>query len=152
MADWDPEAFENSVLADMRAHGGQVTEGWMKGEPVLFLTSTGAKTGLARRNILNFSRDGDAYVVAGTAGGAPTDPKWVGNVRANPTVSVEADGRVFEGQATVAEGDSNEERSRLWNQHVATIPRFAGYPEQTGRAIPMVRITPTSTTGDNRAP
>lgn len=142
MADWDPEAFENAVLADVRAHGGQVTEGWMTGEPVLFLTSTGLKSGLPRRHILNFSRDGDAYVVAGTAGGAPTDPKWVANVRANATVSVEADGRVFEGTATVAEGDSNSERLRLWNQHVATIPRFADYPEQTGRAIPMVRITP----------
>ena len=126
----------------MRAHGGQVTQGGMKGEPVLFLTMTGAKTGLVRRTVLNFSRDGDAYVVAGTAGGAPTDPKWVANVRANPTVSVEADGRVFEGQATVAEGAANPERTRLWDQHVATIPRFAGYPEQTGRAIPMVRITP----------
>ena len=142
MPDWDPEAFANALLADMRAHGGQVTQGGMKGEPVLFVTATGAKTGLARRNVLNFSRDGDAYVVAGTAGGAPTDPKWVANVRANPTVSVEADGRVFEGHAAVAEGESNPERIRLWNQHVATIPRFGVYPEQTGRAIPMVRITP----------
>lgn len=123
-------------------HDGQVTEGWMKGEPVLFLTSTGAKTGLSRRHILNFSRDGDAYVVAGTAGGAPTDPKWVANVRTNPTVSVEADGRVFEGTAAVAEGALNPERLRLWSMHVATIPRFGGYPEHTGRAIPMVRITP----------
>ena len=142
MPDWDPEAYENALLADMRAHGGQVTEGGMKGEPVLFLTSTGAKTGQPRRRVLNFSRDGDAYVVAGTAGGAPTDPKWVANVRANPTVSVEGEGRVFEGQAAVAEGGSNPERIRLWNQHVATIPRFGAYPEQTGRAIPMVRITP----------
>lgn len=142
MPDWDPEAYENAMLEDLRAHGGQVTQGGMKGEPVLFLTSTGAKTGVSRRRVLNFSRDGDAYVVAGTAGGAPTDPKWLANVRANPTVSVEADGRVFEGEASVAEGASNAERMRLWKQHVATIPRFAGYPEQTGRAIPMVRITP----------
>jgi deazaflavin-dependent oxidoreductase (nitroreductase family) len=142
MPDWDPEAYENALLADIRAHGGQVTDGGMKGEPVMFLTTTGAKTGQPRRRVLNFSRDGDAYVVAGTAGGAPTDPKWVANVSANPIVSVEADGRVFEGAAAVEEGESNPERVRLWNQHVATIPRFGAYPEQTGRAIPMVRITP----------
>jgi deazaflavin-dependent oxidoreductase (nitroreductase family) len=142
MPDWDPEAFQSALLADMRAHGGQVTQGGMKGEPVLFMTYTGVKSGLERRTVLNFSRDDDAYVVAGTAGGAPTDPKWVANVRANPMVSVEADGGVFEGLATVAENELNPERIRLWNQHVATIPRFGAYPEKTGRAIPMVRITP----------
>ena len=29
----------------------------------------------------------------------------------------------------------------LWNGHVAAFPRFASYPEQTGRVIPMVRLT-----------
>src|SRR5262245_7433564 len=106
MPDWDPDAFENALIDDMRAHGGQVTQGGMKGEPVLVLTSTGAKTGQPRRRILNFSRDGEAYVVAGTAGGAPTDPKWLANVEANPTVSIEADGAVFEGEATVEIGAS----------------------------------------------
>jgi hypothetical protein len=33
------------------------------------------------------------------------------------------------------------ERDRLWTQHAATLPWFAGYPEQTGRVIPMVRLT-----------
>lgn len=143
MPDWDPDAYETALLEDIRAHGGRVTQGGLKGEPVMFLTMTGAITGLPRRRVLNFSRDGDAYVVAGTAGGAPTDPKWISNVRAHPEVSVEADGRVFEGQATVVEGASNPERVRLWEQHVATIPRFAAYPAQAGRAIPMVRISPT---------
>jgi hypothetical protein len=30
----------------------------------------------------------------------------------------------------------------FWDQHVAVLPHFAGYPEQTAREIPMVRITP----------
>jgi hypothetical protein len=39
---------------------------------------------------------------------------------------------------TITEGP---ERDRLWGQHVATLPWFADYPAQTGRVIPMVRIT-----------
>ncbi|MCI0347369.1 MAG: nitroreductase family deazaflavin-dependent oxidoreductase [Chloroflexi bacterium] len=147
MSDSDPEAYENALLEDMRSHGGKVTTGFLKGESVMALTSTGARTGQLRRRILNFSRDGEAYVVAGTAGGAPKDPHWISNVRVNPEVSVEADGRVFEGMASVAAGESNPERIRLWDQHVAAIPRFAAYPEQAGRPIPMVRITPGETTG-----
>jgi hypothetical protein len=27
-------------------------------------------------------------------------------------------------------------------RHVAALPHFAAYPEQTGRVIPIVRITP----------
>ena len=34
------------------------------------------------------------------------------------------------------------ERDRLWDQHVATLPWFADYPEQSGRTIPVIRLTP----------
>jgi len=139
MTDSDAAAFEDAMIADMRAHGGKVTSGPLAGDPLLIMTSKGARSGERRRAILNFSRDGEAYVVAGTAGGAPTDPAWKSNVAANPDVSVEAEGRTFEATASVAEG---ADRDRLWDRHVATIPRFAAYPEQTGRTIPMVRLTP----------
>jgi len=49
------------------------------------------------------------------------------------------DGRTFEATASVAEG---ADRDRLWDQHVAPHPQFADYPAQTGRVIPMVRLTP----------
>jgi hypothetical protein len=56
-------------------------------------------------------------------------------------VTVEVEGRTFPATASFAEGT---ERDRLWDQHVAALPRFAGYPEQSGRVIPMVRLTPVS--------
>jgi deazaflavin-dependent oxidoreductase (nitroreductase family) len=140
MTDRDPATFENDLIADMRAHGGAVTTGPLVGDPLLILTSKGAKTGEPRRAILTFTRDGADYVVAGSAGGSPTDPAWLPNVRANPEVSIEAEGRTFEATAAVADGT---DRDRLWDQHVAALPKFAAYPEQSGRVIPMVRITPT---------
>lgn len=139
MTDWDPAAFEDNLIADMRAHGGEVTTGPLAGEPLLVMTSTGAKSGEARRAIVNFSRDGGDYAIAGSAAGRPNDPAWVANIRANPNVTVEADGRTFEATAAVADG---ADQDRLWGQHVATLPKFAGYPEQSGRVIPMVRLTP----------
>jgi len=132
--------WEDQLIADMRAHGGAVTGGPLAGHPLLIMTSTGAKSGEARRAILTFSRNGDDYVIAGSAAGAPTDPAWLANVAANPEVTVEAEGRTFKATASVAAG---ADRDRLWDGHVAVNPHFAAYPEQSGRVIPMVRLTPS---------
>lgn len=132
--------WEDQLIADMRAHGGAVTGGPLAGHPLLIMTSTGAKSGEARQAILTFSRDGDDYVIAGSAAGAPTDPAWLANVAANPEVTVEAEGRTFKATASVAAG---ADRDRLWDGHVAVNPHFAAYPEQSGRVIPMVRLTPS---------
>jgi deazaflavin-dependent oxidoreductase (nitroreductase family) len=123
----------------MRAHGGKVTTGPLAGNPLLVMTSKGAKSGEPRRAILTFTRDNGDFVVAGSASGAPTDPSWVHNVEVNPNVSVEAEGRTFEATATVAKP---ADRDRLWERHVAALPNFAAYPEQSGRVIPMVRLKP----------
>jgi deazaflavin-dependent oxidoreductase (nitroreductase family) len=139
MADWDPDAFETALLADMRANDGAVTSGPLAGHPLLIMTATGAKSGQPRRSVLTWSRDGEDYVVAGTAGGAPTPPSWIANLRTNPSVTIEVGNRTDEATATIVEG---AERDRLWAQHVAALPHFADYPEQTGRVIPMVRLTP----------
>jgi deazaflavin-dependent oxidoreductase (nitroreductase family) len=141
MTDDAAAKWEDDLIADMRAHDGAVTSGPLAGHPLLIMTSTGARTGASRRAILTFSRDGDDYVVAGSAGGAPTNPSWLPNVAANPDVEVEAEGRTFRAKATVAEG---ADRDRLWDGHVAMNPHFAAYPEQTGRVIPMVRLTPVA--------
>jgi len=133
--------WEDDLIADLRAHEGVVTNGPLTGQSLLIMTSTGAKTGESRRAILTWSRDGGDYVVAGTAGGSKSDPAWLPNVRANPTVTVEAEGRA-PAAATATVVDDATERARLWDQHVAALPHFAAYPEQTGRVIPMVRLTP----------
>lgn len=136
----DTKAFEDALIDDMRAHSGQVTTGPLAGHPILVMRSRGAKTGDERRAILTFSRDGDDYVVAGTAGGSPTDPAWIHNVAEHPDVDLEAENRTFGATATLL--PDGPERDRLWDQHVSRLPWFADYPEQTGRLIPMVRLTP----------
>jgi deazaflavin-dependent oxidoreductase (nitroreductase family) len=137
---WDRDAFENAMIDDMRAHGGIVTSGPLAGHPLLVMTSTGAKSGEPRRAILTYTQDSGDYVVAGTAGGSPTTPAWVHNVDVNHDVTIEVGNEV--GPATASVVADRAERDRLWDQHVAALPNFADYPKQTGRLIPMIRITP----------
>ena len=135
----DVSTFEDQLIADMRANDGKVLSGPLAGHPLLVMTSRGAKTGAPRRALLTYHRDGDDYIVAGTAGGSKTDPAWLHNVEADPGVTVEVDNQQFDATATtVVEGP---ERDRLWDDHVKALPWFADYPAQTGRLIPMVRLT-----------
>lgn len=132
-------AWEEALIADFRTNGGRPSGGPLKGHPLLLMYSTGAKTGERRRSILTYSRDGDAYIVAGTAGGSKTAPAWIANVTADPQVTLEVANETFLTAASLAEG---EERDRLWAQHVRQLPWFADYPAQVGgRIIPMVRLT-----------
>jgi deazaflavin-dependent oxidoreductase (nitroreductase family) len=137
MTDWDPEAFTRAVVADMRANNGEVTTGPMAGRPLLLLTTRGAKTGAQREAILTYTRDGDRWVVAATKSGAPTNPAWYYNLRANPIVDVEAGGESFRARATET---GPEERERLWARHVAARPEFADYPAMSGRTIPVITL------------
>jgi deazaflavin-dependent oxidoreductase (nitroreductase family) len=141
MADTEVTTWEDQLIEEMRANGGKVTQGPLAGHPLLILTSRGARSGQPRRAILTYTRDGDDLIVAGTAGGSPTTPSWVYNVEADSLVGVEADNKTFDATAQVIKRGS--ERDRLWEQHVAALPWFAPYPEQTGRVIPMVRLTRT---------
>jgi deazaflavin-dependent oxidoreductase (nitroreductase family) len=133
----DYEAFSQMLIADIRSHGGQVTSGPMAGRPLMILTTTGAKTGESRTAIVTVTRDGDRYVIAASKSGAPTNPAWFHNLRANPEVIVEYGGETFKARATVATGD---ERDRLWDQHARERPEFREYPKITDRVIPMILL------------
>jgi len=131
--------YNDSLIEQLRANGGAIAAGPMAGRPLLVLTTTGARTGMSREAVLTFTRDGDRYVVAGTAGGSPTTPAWVHNVAANPVVLVEAKGRRFRARGTIVD---DAKRRRLWDAHVAERPEFAEYPERSGRTIPVITLEP----------
>ena len=96
--------WEDNMIADLRANGGKPSAGPLAGEDLLVLHTIGAKTGEQRRAILSYTRDGDDYVVAGTANGSPTDPGWVRNIQANPRVTFDIGARAIPASATIAEG------------------------------------------------
>jgi deazaflavin-dependent oxidoreductase (nitroreductase family) len=134
MDDWT-----KALMADLRSTGG-VSSGPLAGKPHLIMTSTGARTGEPREAVLSFVRDGEKFVVAGTAGGSPTDPAWVHNVTANPDVKVEAQLRTFHARAHVVTDDVTYRR--LWDALVESRPDFAAYPAKSGRKIPVITLEP----------
>ena len=126
--------FNEKIIGEFRANGGKVG-GPFEGAPLLLLHTTGAKTGRTRVKPLAYRRDGDRLVVFGTKGGAPTNPEWYYNVRANPRVTVEVGSDRFEADATVAPPD---ERDRIWRLQTRDVPVFADYQQKTDRTIPVV--------------
>jgi deazaflavin-dependent oxidoreductase (nitroreductase family) len=132
--------WEDNLIADLRANGGKPSAGPLAGEDLLVLHTTGAKTGEQRRAVLSYTRDGDDFIVAGTANGRPTDPAWIRNIQASPRVAFDIGATAKQATATIAEG---AERERLWAGHVKVLPRFGDYPAKVGgRIIPVVRLTP----------
>ena len=137
----DAQAWEEMLIADVRANGGRPSQGPLAGHPIMLLYTTGAKSGERRRSIVTYSSDADGYVIAGTnSGNRSKHPAWLANIHANPGVQIEVANEVLEAMATEATG---AERDRLWAQHVTQLPWFGKYPDQiTERTIPIVRLTP----------
>jgi deazaflavin-dependent oxidoreductase (nitroreductase family) len=131
--------FNEQLIADMRAHGGEPTSGPFLGRPVLILSSVGARSGQHRETPLAYTRDGEGYVVIASMGGAPNNPAWYHNLVANPAVTVEVLGRKFEARARVTEGS---ERDRLFRHQADRMPNFYEYQKRTHRQIPVIVLEP----------
>jgi len=129
--------WTQTLMADLRSTG-EISSGPLAGKPHLIMTSIGARTGQPREAILSFIRDGEKYVVAGTASGAPKDPAWVHSVEVDPMVKVEAKGRTFQARAQVVADEATYQRLR--NAHVESRPDFAAYPAKAGRKIPVITL------------
>lgn len=137
----DAQAWEEQLIADLRANGGRPSQGPLAGHPLMLLWTTGAKSGLRRRSILTYSKDADGFVITGTNGGnRAKHPSWLANILADPNVTVEVANETMDATATEVTGP---ERDSLWDQHVVQNPWFGKYPEQiTERVIPVVRVAP----------
>jgi deazaflavin-dependent oxidoreductase (nitroreductase family) len=110
------------------------------GLPVILVTHIGSKTGAIRKTPLMRVKDGDSYVLVGSQGGAPKDPVWVHNLRANPQIDLRDHTVVLPMQ--VREVKDSAERDRLWALAVAAFPPYADYQARTARQIPLFVASP----------
>ena len=110
------------------------------GLPCILFTHTGNKSGSIRKTPLMRVKDGDNYVLVASVGGAPEDPVWVHNLRANPTIELRDETVVR--TMRVREVTDAHERARLWNLAVAAFPPYADYQTKTTRQIPLFLATP----------
>ncbi len=126
--------------------GGRIG-GKMNGGDVLLLTTTGRKSGKQRTIPLIYIRDGSAYVITASAGGADKHPGWFFNVRSNPQATIQVKDKRIQVMAEVA---GPEKKPELWARLLEVAPAFAGYQKRTHREIPMVILNPVDERGEKR--
>jgi deazaflavin-dependent oxidoreductase (nitroreductase family) len=106
------------------------------GRPMLLLRTVGRRTSQPRTAALLYVRDGDAYVVIASKGGAPRHPGWFHNLTAWPDAEIQVGRERIPVRARVAEG---EERARLWARaDEINRGQYATYQSRTQRVIPVV--------------
>jgi deazaflavin-dependent oxidoreductase (nitroreductase family) len=110
------------------------------GLPVVIVTHKGHKTGAIRKTPLMRVKDGHSYVLVGSQGGAPKDPAWVHNLRADPHIELRDEAVVR--PMDVREIKDATERARLWKLAVAAYPPYADYQAKTERQIPLFVAEP----------
>ncbi len=132
MNDWNAQ-----VIAEFRANDGKVAQ--FGDAPLVILHTVGAKSGEIREiPLVALDNEQGLYVFASKAG-APTNPDWYHNLRANPQITVEYGTESF--VADVVELPEDEGQARLQEQ-AAIMPQFGDYVTSAApRVIPAFAIT-----------
>lgn len=131
MSDWNTQ-----VMQEFRANGGKVAQ--FGDAPLVILHTIGAKSGEVREIPLVALVEDDAMVVFASKAGAPTNPDWAYNLRANPRITVEYGTESF--AADVVELPEAEGQARLRSQ-ADLMPQFGEYVTKAApRVIPAFAI------------
>src|SRR5215472_6155574 len=137
MANWN-----DTIIEEFHSKAGRGVGPF--GDQLILLTTVGARSGRERTSPVMYHRAGEGYVVVASKAGAPDNPAWYGNLKANPVARVEvgtATGlETFEVRAREAEG---EERDRIYADRVAIAPGFGEYQRKTSRQIPVMILERT---------
>jgi deazaflavin-dependent oxidoreductase (nitroreductase family) len=115
----------------------------MQGQPLVLLTTMGAKSGKERKALLGRFDDMEhpgAWLVVGSNGGAARHPGWCHNLIANPDRAW----ATVDKEKTRVRADSVEgvEYQVAWDRIVSLAPGYGSYLEKTDRHIPIIRLAP----------
>jgi deazaflavin-dependent oxidoreductase (nitroreductase family) len=136
-ADWNRQVIET-----FRANNG-VVGGHFEGKRLVLLHHVGRRTGQERVTPLVAARDGEAYLVCGSLGGAPQDPVWVANIEAGAgRTTIETDGGAPVAVATTVVRSDAPEWPRLYGIWADYWPDSKQYEANTSRKFPIVRLEP----------
>ncbi len=136
-----PREWVRNQVALYEGSGG--TEGLTlrdTGLPVVIVTNRGNKTGAIRKTPLMRVVDGANYVLVGSKGGAPENPEWVYNLRADQDVEIRDKAEVF--KMRVREIVDEAELDRLWEIAIEAYPPYADYKLKTARTIHVFLAEP----------
>ncbi|WP_370328878.1 nitroreductase family deazaflavin-dependent oxidoreductase [Mycolicibacterium hippocampi] len=129
--------FNRAIVEEFRANGGKVG-GPFEGATLLLLHTTGAKTGKTRLSPLAYLTVDEKMLIIGSYAGAPKDPAWVHNLRANPRAYIEVGTDAYDVAVRELPAD---ERDATYPKITELAPVFAEYQAKTARAIPLFELT-----------
>ncbi|PJJ62024.1 nitroreductase/quinone reductase family protein [Compostimonas suwonensis] len=132
--------FNDQIISEFRANGGRVETGGF-GSSLVLLHTIGAKTGEERISpVMAIAPDAASWLIVASAAGAPRNPAWYSNLRANPEVAIESGSDVVEVLATELTGSEYDD---AWNAFVSRSPGFDDYKKRVNgaRHIPVLRLT-----------
>jgi len=108
-----------------------------KPHKALYLETTGSKSGKTRGVALPFFVIDGKRLIVGSKGGAPEDPAWAKNLRANPEAVVYIKRRKHQVLARFLQGSEREEYFNQLKSRTAGYPR---YEKLTTREIPVIEL------------
>ena len=88
--------------------------------------------------MMYFPQEDGRMVVVASNEGAPENPAWYHNLKANPRTDVEVAAETFPVVVTEITG---EERNAVWAGILAMLPALAEFQKMTSRTIPLLRLT-----------
>ncbi len=131
--------WNKQIIAEFRANGGKVG-GQFEGASMILVHHVGAKSGVERVSPMVYFPDGGRMLIVASAAGAPKNPDWYHNLKANPRVDVEVGTETF---PVVVEELPPAERDEKWAHITSAAPGFAEYQEKTSRVIPVLALSRT---------
>ncbi len=140
--DYEPSALgwvRDQVELYETSGGTQGTTLRETGLPVVIITNRGARSGKLRKTPVMRVEHGGRYAAVASRGGAPTNPVWYYNLRADPQVELQDGPRK---QDMTAREVTGEERAEWWERAVAAYPPYAEYQQRTTRQIPVFVLEP----------
>jgi deazaflavin-dependent oxidoreductase (nitroreductase family) len=129
-------AFNQAIVDEFRANGGKVT-GQFVNSNLILLTTAGAKSGQQRVSPLAYFDIDGKLIIIGSFAGAPKNPAWVHNLRANPRAYIEVGTDAYD---VTARELPTAERDELFARVAAGSPGFAEYQAKTSRVIPLFEL------------
>ncbi|MEV4343264.1 nitroreductase family deazaflavin-dependent oxidoreductase [Actinoplanes sp. NPDC049596] len=135
--EYAPGSFElaRDQVAAFEANDGAGDTGTNPaGGPIIIMTSVGARSGRLRKSpLMRVEHNGD-YAVVASLGGAPQNPSWYFNLKANPHVELQDGAAKHDYVAREVDG---AEYQLWWDRALLVWPDYADYQTKTERKMPI---------------
>lgn len=139
----NPQPWVRDQVEEYERSGGERANTLLDtGLPVVIVTTRGRRTGKLRKiPLMRVEHEGE-YALVASKGGAPTNPVWYDNLKADPEAVTVQDGPTpFDARVREVSG---EERDVWWQRALAAYPPYADYATNTDRLIPVLVASPRS--------